>query len=356
MASYDIDFENGGSIDDLLGDNTNVSQETIAAINAILKELSDGSPLDVGSSDGTNFTLPVSGEVDLLVLNIKGSAGQTVQVSIPANVLSQADAYVFNTFADVVVSFNTVDRVIAMGMGNDTVFVGGNRNTQLDGNAGNDKLTTTGGADIITGGAGDDLMSSGLGDDILITGIGNDTIDGGGGYDIVRVQGAASEFTMASSGTNIVLTGKAAGSATVTFTNTEFLQFTTGGAIALTTSAREAAVLRMYDGLLDRQVDSTGAQFWINLVTNKGLSLSDAALGFMNSPEFQAEHASLSNEGFIRLMYQNSLSRQPEAAGMEYYLQAMNAGESRGDIAAKIIGSPESADGNPGVQLVTGWV
>lgn len=97
-------------------------------------------------------------------------------------------------------------------------------------------------------------------------------------------------------------------------------------------------IVRLYDGLLGRQAEKTGLDGNVD-VFRTGVSLEAMAQSFLNSPEFAAKYGDISRGDFITLLYNNSLERQPEPEGFNFYL---NSGLTYAQIAAAIVGSPES--------------
>ena len=73
-----------------------------------------------------------------------------------------------------------------------------------------------------------------------------------------------------------------------------------------------------------------------------GLSLTQVAQGFIDSPEFSAAYGSLSNSDFVTQLYANVLHRAPDAAGLKFHVDLLNAGNiSR---AQDLVGFSESTE------------
>jgi len=99
----------------------------------------------------------------------------------------------------------------------------------------NDVLNGGAGNDTIYGGTGDDTITDGNGNDLLSGGTGNDTfvlnepnpgttvyVDGGADYDRAVINGSASDFTVATSGSDTILTK---GSGSIHLTNVEKIDY-----------------------------------------------------------------------------------------------------------------------------------
>ncbi len=380
MAQYDdVDTSNPDVVNEFLNNIPGLDEDTQQLISGFITDGGDdGEAGTIGTFGGDDFDGPLPSTLpDTVILSVPdvGDGNTYVIPDGMGTLLSQSSTLIFTGGTAIELELSSDEgaslasapmadlsspakmaRVVALGSGNDAVTVRDSKNSQLLGGAGNDKLTTGTGSDLISGGAGNDMMSAGAGNDIMVSGIGDDTVDGGNGYDVVRMDGKLSEYNITKGANNTVMvSNKVAGGPSVSLVNTEFIQFSTGS-VSFTTSAREATALRMYDSLLDRAIDPNGAQFWIDLVTKGGLTLSDVAAGFMNSAEFKAKSAGLTDEQFITLIYQNALNRPAEPAGTAYYMKDLASGFTRADVAAKIIGAPEAGDANTGIQLVTGWI
>jgi uncharacterized protein YkwD len=102
-----------------------------------------------------------------------------------------------------------------------------------------------------------------------------------------------------------------------------------------------AQTYRLYGATLARAPDATGLVGWADALDG-GRTLEDIASGFVNAPEFTARYGStLSNEGFVTLLYQNVLSRAPDAGGLAAWTGALAGGMSR---TAVVTGFSESAE------------
>lgn len=335
-----------------LSANPSLSSATEAAINKIL---GDAETVSVASFDGTNLQAENPASVDAVVATIAGAAGDKVTVTIPAEVLANASAYVFNSDADLSVRFNTVDRVIASGNGNDEITVAGDHNTTLDGADGNDTLVTSGGEDSVSGGAGDDSISTAAGDDTIVAGEGNDTIDAGTGFDVVQMTGASADYTFEVVDGKVVASHVSDTSLSVTVANGEIFTFGGGDNVVVTENATAANAMRMYGALFDRAADAEGAEYWLELVDNGTLSLKQVADYFLESPEFQSK-GEMSNDEYIELLYVNGLGRESDAEGKAFWVDAMEQGVDQGSVLIEFVGSAGAAEEINNVLIVTGLV
>ncbi|VVS97178.1 peroxidase family protein [Rhizobium sp. EC-SD404] len=82
-----------------------------------------------------------------------------------------------------------------------------------------------GGADTLNGNGGNDILNGNGGNDTINGGAGNDTINGGAGTDVAVFAGAAGNFALAHSGTNIIVTDVTGAEGSDTLTAIETLRF-----------------------------------------------------------------------------------------------------------------------------------
>lgn len=92
-----------------------------------------------------------------------------------------------------------------------------------------------------------------------------------------------------------------------------------------------AAVARLYYAALGRAPDVEGWQSWTNFL-KAGHSTAELAAGFPASAEFQARYPNVSNAGYIKLLYENTLGREPDQSGYDAWLSYMNQGHSRAEV------------------------
>ncbi len=100
-------------------------------------------------------------------------------------------------------------------------------------------------------------------------------------------------------------------------------------------------VARLYSAYFDRAPDAGGWAFW-NQHSVDGMTLWRTSDFFADSSEFKQTYgASLSNQAFLGLVYQNILDRSPDASGLQYWLQRMATGTTRGEVMVFFSESPE---------------
>lgn len=100
-------------------------------------------------------------------------------------------------------------------------------------------------------------------------------------------------------------------------------------------------VVRLYRAVLDRAPDQAGLLGWVAALQD-GARLPDVARGFVASPEFRAAYGGLDDAGFVTLLYQNVLGRDPGAAEVAYWAGQLQSGaRDRAVVVADFAESPE---------------
>lgn len=104
--------------------------------------------------------------------------------------------------------------------------------------------------------------------------------------------------------------------------------------------AADQGVERLYLAYFLRDPDPSGLSYW-NEQRAAGMALGTISDQFATSGEFQSRYGALSDRDFVALVYQNVLSRAPDAGGYAYWLAQMAAGMTRGTL---MTGFSESAE------------
>ncbi|WP_296260372.1 MULTISPECIES: DUF3616 domain-containing protein [unclassified Pseudomonas] len=101
-----------------------------------------------------------------------------------------------------------------------------------------------------------------------------------------------------------------------------------------------APIVNLYFSAFGRVPDAAGLQYWLNAHHN-GMSLGGIAQAFTQSAEF-AQAASAQDESFLTSLYQNALGRTPDAAGLSYWIEQLANGLSRDQVLSAISASAQS--------------
>jgi hypothetical protein len=337
-------------------DTASISTNTATAISTLLS-LETAETINLASWDGVNAPeIPTGqeGAADVVIVNVPGVATDLVTVEIPAS-LDAAKAFVFDSSASLNVTFDApvaaesaslarvavaadtgIQFLVTTGEGNDVITVNGDQNSYIDVGNGNDTVVTGNGNNTVVAGAGNNNITTGTGNDTIILSGSADVVNTGAGYDVVQLEGTSADYTVtAGNSNNVNLTG----TQTASITGAEFLTFTDGSTVALAQSEAEASALRLYEGILGRDADQSGAQAFTGLV-EAGTSLTDIANQFLNSAEFggAATEASIDN------LYTTLLGRGAEATGSDAWEAVIANGGSLADVAAGIAGSAEAQE------------
>ena len=98
---------------------------------------------------------------------------------------------------------------------------------------------------------------------------------------------------------------------------------------------------RLYKAAFDRKPDIGGLNYWVD-EWEDNMSPLEVAARFYYSEEFNLRYGNPSNEGFIDLLYENVLDRDPDAGGLEYWVGELNSGMDRSEVLARFAESTEN--------------
>lgn len=101
------------------------------------------------------------------------------------------------------------------------------------------------------------------------------------------------------------------------------------------------SVTRLYSAFFLRQPDPSGNAFWVERYMTGQVGLAHMASSFAESSEFQRRYGQLDDEGFVRLVYENVLDRQPDGSGLAFWTGRLGQGWTRGMV---MIGFSESSE------------
>lgn len=107
-----------------------------------------------------------------------------------------------------------------------------------------------------------------------------------------------------------------------------------------TDDSYQATVL-LYDTFANRLPDQGGLIYWAEALKTGAMSLGQVAQGFAASPEFTQLTRGMNNSQLVNFMYQNSLNRPADNAGLAYWVDKLDHGLSRGDLLLSFSQSAE---------------
>lgn len=194
---------------------------------------------------------------------------------------------------------------------------------------------------VISVGAFGTAVTGNAQNDLLQGGTGNDVIDGGPGIDTLVLDGARSRYqtTIASSANAVVkdLTGQGGAD---TLSNVERIRFS-DMSLALDTSGTGGQAYRLYQAAFSRAPDAPGLGFQMNAL-DAGWSIVSVAQNFIDSPEFAHTYGHLNDSQFVTQLYANVLHRAPDSGGLAFHTQNLTAGMSRAQTLVGFSESPEN--------------
>lgn len=90
-------------------------------------------------------------------------------------------------------------------------------------------------------------------------------------------------------------------------------------------SAGHARVWRLYQAFFLRQPEQAGMDYWIG-IRARGASPSAIAFEFSSSKEFRDRYGNLDHGQFVDLVYENVLCRVPDSGGRAHWINALQSG------------------------------
>lgn len=83
------------------------------------------------------------------------------------------------------------------------------------------------------------------------------------------------------------------------------------------------AIQQLYVAYFNRPADAAGIAHWANFMTNGG-TVAQISAAFATSMEYQTAYNQTTNAGVVTAIYQNLFGRSPEAAGLAFWVNALN--------------------------------
>ena len=294
--------------------------------------LRDGQIVDGATSDSYLLTQADAGARISVMLRYQDSEGRAEYLVstltdevLPGNFLPEGEPVIVATAAEAVLKVDVSSLSDRDGLGslefqwfrdgapisgaiNDTYRLqGGDSGHQLtvevgytDGR-GNETQLTSIPLGIRSGGSAADILTGASGRDALVGLGGNDVLKGLGGGDLL-IGGSGNDIHY---GENLKP--------------------------AFVTEA-SAQVFRLYQAAFDRAPDAAGHMGWTAAIVEGRLTAGGVAKGFIGSAEFQTIYGTPNDAGFVNLLYLNVLGRAADAAGRQYWLDALAGGASRAQV------------------------
>lgn len=175
--------------------------------------------------------------------------------------------------------------------------------------------------------------------DVFLNTSGNDIFDGLDGYDVVNRYAAGLRGGQFATYPDGVITFTTPAELDI-YRSIDQVDFVDGRMVFAPTEPA-AQVLRLYEAALDRAPDQVGLNFHTSNMY-RGSSLTEVANGFVASAEFLKRFGpDLSNQAYVELLYQHTLDRGSDAAGLQFWTDRMANGATRAEV---LTGFSESAE------------
>ena len=101
----------------------------------------------------------------------------------------------------------------------------------------------------------------------------------------------------------------------------------------------EAYVARIYTKALGRNPEAAGLKYWTSEINNKKRTPVAVAEAFFFTPEFT--NKKLNNTNYVKVLYRTFMGREADSAGLKYWVNRLNKGESRKSVLRAFAGCPE---------------
>lgn len=103
----------------------------------------------------------------------------------------------------------------------------------------------------------------------------------------------------------------------------------------------EAIVRGLYEDTLDREPDAAGLAFWVGRIRSGSRSVASVAASFYASPEYYRTIGGGTDTSWVTDLYRKVLHRDPDPSGLAHWVAKTRA-RGRQHVATAIYGSPES--------------
>lgn len=91
-------------------------------------------------------------------------------------------------------------------------------------------------------------------------------------------------------------------------------------------------VLRNYTNTLKRNGEVAGVEYWCYQINKGRIEPVEVARCFFYSEEFKNKNKNLSDEDYVEMLYESFLGRHSDANGKAYWVNALKSGKSRDEV------------------------
>jgi hypothetical protein len=103
------------------------------------------------------------------------------------------------------------------------------------------------------------------------------------------------------------------------------------------------SIARLYQTAFDRMPELEGLNYWIDRWESGTFSFRNIAQSFTESAEFVETYGTeLTDAQFVELLYENVLDREPQQAGLDYWVNDLENGMERYDVMVSFSESLEN--------------
>jgi len=103
----------------------------------------------------------------------------------------------------------------------------------------------------------------------------------------------------------------------------------------------EQQVIELYIATFDRAPDKAGLDYWVN----SGLTIEEIAQSFFDQPETQSLYPdSTTDSDFVTSIYENVFGREPDAAGLDYWVNELSNGMDRSVLILAMVNGAQGDD------------
>lgn len=145
--------------------------------------------------------------------------------------------------------------------------------------------------------------------------------------------GNRSQYVIAASNGSFLVTDIATSQAATYAAGTR-LRLADGG-VAFDLDGAAGQAFRLYQAAFNRQPDAAGLGFYIAALDSSGLSLDMIAQSFIDSQEFSSLYGNLNNAQYLTVLYNNVLKRIPDQAGFDYNLSFLDGSNPAGTVVTR---------------------
>jgi len=92
---------------------------------------------------------------------------------------------------------------------------------------------------------------------------------------------------------------------------------------------------------MGRKPDADGLNYWVSDLSTGKSTGADISKGFIFSSEFEKKHPL--NTDFVVVMYRVFFNREPDAGGMNFWLNKLESGTTRKEVLKGFVYSSEFA-------------